>query len=133
MLQYFEIRKRPIPIYIPTQELATAIFIDANEHKIVCFYNMYFIIAFAWIITTSAYALLHSGSFRSKTKRMPYSIWIYIVLQYHSLCIHSDATVVQTTSKMKSFNTVWQVWYWVILDYNISINTFCFTWVVDSI
>ena len=40
-----------------------------NEYKIVCFYNMYFIIAFAWIITTSAYALLHSGSFRSKTKK----------------------------------------------------------------
>ena len=54
---------------IPTNELATAIFIGTNEHEILCFYNMYFIIAFAWIITTSAYALLHSGSFRSKTKK----------------------------------------------------------------
>ena len=32
---------------ISKNELATAIFIGTNEHEILCFYNMYFIIAFA--------------------------------------------------------------------------------------
>ena len=148
-------RKRPIPIYIPTQELATAIFIIANEHKIVCFYNMYFIIAFAWIITTSAYALLHSGSFRSKTKKnalFNLNLYSFAISQFmYTFWCHCSANYLENEvfqyclAGMKLSHFRLQYFHkYVLMQLSLRIISWnryvkmlpcerCFTWQVDSI